>query len=81
MAVACHDVPRARLVAGEDALVIGGGPIGMFIAMVASQAGAKVSVSEVNAHRLKLAQSLGFATLNPQEVNVAEKIYAYSRSI
>jgi 2-desacetyl-2-hydroxyethyl bacteriochlorophyllide A dehydrogenase len=76
VAVACHDVRRARLVAGEDALVIGGGPIGMLIAMVASHVGAKVTLSEVNAHRLKVAQSLGFATLNPQEVNVAEKIYA-----
>jgi 2-desacetyl-2-hydroxyethyl bacteriochlorophyllide A dehydrogenase len=76
VAVACHDVRRARLIAGEDALVIGGGPIGMLIAMVAGHVGAKVTISEVNAHRLKLAQSLGFATLNPQEVNVAEKIYA-----
>ncbi len=76
VAVACHDVRRARLVAGEDALVIGGGPIGMLIAMVASHVGAKVTLSEVNAQRLKVAQSLGFATLNPQEVNVAEKIYA-----
>jgi threonine dehydrogenase-like Zn-dependent dehydrogenase len=47
----------ARLVAGEDALVIGGGPIGMLIAMVAGRVGAKVTVSEVNAHRLELAQS------------------------
>jgi 2-desacetyl-2-hydroxyethyl bacteriochlorophyllide A dehydrogenase len=76
VAVACHDVRRAQLVAGEDALVIGGGPIGMLITMVASHIGAKVTLSEVNAHRLKLAQSLGFTTLNPQEVDVAEKIYA-----
>ena len=76
VAVACHDVRRAQLIAGEDTLVIGGGPIGMLIAMVAGHAGAKVTVSEVNAHRLELAQSLGFATLNPKEVNVAEKIYA-----
>ena len=76
VAVACHDVRRARLIAGEDTLVIGGGPIGMLIAMVAGHIGAKVTVSEVNAHRLGLAQSLGFATLNPKEVNVAEKIYA-----
>ncbi len=75
VAVACHDVRRSRLVAGEDALVIGGGPIGMLIAMVAKSLGAKVTLSEVNAHRLELAQSLGFATLNPQKVNVAEEIY------
>jgi 2-desacetyl-2-hydroxyethyl bacteriochlorophyllide A dehydrogenase len=76
VAVACHDVRRARLIAGEDTLVIGGGPIGMLIAMVAGHAGAKVTVSEVNTHRLELARSLGFATLNPKEANVAEEIYA-----
>ena len=76
VAVACHDVRRSRLVAGEDVLVIGGGPIGMLIAMVAKRLGAKVTLSEVNAHRLELARSLGFETLNPKEVNVAEAIYA-----
>ncbi|MGD8662835.1 MAG: alcohol dehydrogenase catalytic domain-containing protein [Desulfobacterales bacterium] len=76
VAVACHDVRRARLIAGEDTLVIGGGPIGMLIAMVAGHAGARVTVSEVNAHRLDLARSLGFATLDPKKVNVAEEIYA-----
>ena len=75
VAVACHDVRRSRLVAGEDALVVGGGPIGMLIAMVAKHVGAKVVLSEVNAYRLELAQSLGFATLNPQKVNVAGEIY------
>ncbi len=76
VAVACHDVRRSRLVAGEDALVIGGGPIGILIAMVANRRGATVTLSEVNPHRLQLAQSLGFRALNPQEVNVAEQIYA-----
>lgn len=78
VAVACHDVSRAQLKEGEDALVIGGGPIGMLIAMVAKQVGAKVTLSEVSDHRLELAKSLGFATLNPKEVNVAEAIYAQS---
>jgi 2-desacetyl-2-hydroxyethyl bacteriochlorophyllide A dehydrogenase len=76
VAVACHDVRRARLVAGEDALVIGGGPIGLLIAMVAKHSGANVILSEVNAYRLELAQSLGFATLNPRKVNVADEINA-----
>ena len=75
VAVACHDVRRARLVAGEDALVIGAGPIGLLIAMVAKHLGAKVVLSEVNPYRQELAQSLGFATLNPRKVNVADEIY------
>lgn len=76
VAVACHDVRRSRLAAGEDVLVIGAGPIGILIAMVAKSAGAAVTVSEVNPHRLQLAQSLGFTTANPQQVDVAEQIYA-----
>jgi len=35
IAVACHDVRLSRLKKGEDVLVIGGGPIGMLVAMVA----------------------------------------------
>ena len=74
VSVACHDVRRARLAAGEDVLVIGGGPIGILIAMVSRNVGAKVTISEVNHHRLELAQSLGFKTLNPAEVNIADEI-------
>lgn len=69
VAVACHDVRRGRVRAGEDVLVIGGGPIGLLIAMVAREAGAKVILSEVNPHRLGVAQALGFATLNPRDTD------------
>lgn len=76
LAVAVHDVRRARLRPGETALVIGGGPIGMLIAMVAQAEGAKVILSEINETRLKLAADMGFAGLNPKEVNVAEAVHA-----
>ena len=67
VSVAVHDVKRGRVVAGEDVLVIGGGPIGMLIASVAKQAGAKVTVSEINPHRIKIAEKLGFLVINPTE--------------
>jgi 2-desacetyl-2-hydroxyethyl bacteriochlorophyllide A dehydrogenase len=76
VAVACHDVRRGRVAAGEDVLVIGGGPIGMLNAMVAKQAGANVTVSEINPHRLAIAQKLGFTALNPKETDVAQAIQA-----
>ena len=75
-AVACHDVNRSRLVAGEDALVIGGGPIGMLIAMVARHVGANVTVSEVNEQRLEFARSRGFETINPAKESIGESIHA-----
>lgn len=74
VAVACHDVRRGRVQAGEDVLVIGGGPIGLLIAMVARSVGAIVTISEINASRLEIASKLGFATLNPREVDVAAKV-------
>lgn len=76
LAVAVHDVRRARLQAGETALVIGGGPIGMLIAMVAQAEGAKVILSEINETRLKMAGEMGFTGLNPKEQNVAEAVLA-----
>lgn len=74
LAVACHDVRRGRVSAGEDVLVIGGGPIGMLIAMVAKQAGANVWLSEINEHRIAIAEKLGFTALNPKVVDVAAAI-------
>jgi len=73
-AVAAHDVRRGRVEAGEDVLVIGGGPIGMLVALVAQGAGANVTVSEVNEHRLAMADAFGFATLNPTQGDAAEAI-------
>jgi 2-desacetyl-2-hydroxyethyl bacteriochlorophyllide A dehydrogenase len=72
LAVACHDVGRAELDAGETAVVIGGGPIGVLIALVARQRGARVLVTEVNQDRLAFARALGFETADPTAVDVEE---------
>lgn len=73
-AVACHDVRLADLQSSEDVLVIGGGPIGVLVAMVAREAGGKVVISEVNAHRLAMAEDLGFKTINPKTTDIAGEI-------
>lgn len=74
LAVACHDIARARLVAGEKAVVIGGGPIGQLVAQVAKSTGAEVLISEVNESRLAFAQGNGILTVNPVEANLAEYV-------
>lgn len=74
LAVAVHSTRRARLTKGEDALVIGGGPIGILVALAARRFGANVTISEINEHRLKKARELGFTVLNPLEVDVAARI-------
>ncbi|MGB5557065.1 MAG: alcohol dehydrogenase catalytic domain-containing protein [Paracoccaceae bacterium] len=76
IAVACHDVRMSALKPGEDVVVIGGGPIGVLVAMVAREAGGRVVVSEVNPHRLAIAGKLGFATVNPAETDLKAAINA-----
>ena len=65
LAVAVHAVRQAKLKAGETVVVIGAGPIGLFIAMLSRKAGAKVTVFEINAHRLEFAKQLQLTALNP----------------
>ncbi|MEO0691773.1 MAG: alcohol dehydrogenase catalytic domain-containing protein [Pseudomonadota bacterium] len=74
VAVACHDVRLSALQPGDDVVVIGGGPIGILVAMVARDAGGNVVVSEVNPNRLAIAEKLGFATVNPAQVDLAAEI-------
>jgi len=72
LAVACHDVGRAKLKAGERVLVIGGGPIGALIGVLAKRAGTEVTVAEINpARRTKLTQ-MGLAVIDPGQTDVAK---------
>ena len=66
LAVAVHDVRRSGLQVGETALVVGAGPIGLLVALVARCAGArKVVVSEAMPSRRAFAEKLGFPTVDP----------------
>jgi 2-desacetyl-2-hydroxyethyl bacteriochlorophyllide A dehydrogenase len=66
-AVAVHDVGRAEVRSGDKVLVVGGGPIGVLIALVAGAAGADVRVVELSAHRRRLAERLGLSTWDPAD--------------
>ncbi len=70
MAVACHDVRMSDLKEGEFAAVIGGGPIGILVALVAQARGARVLMAEVNPFRLQLARDLGIDAVNPLETDL-----------
>ena len=74
VAVACHDVRLSNLQPGEDVVVIGSGPIGILVAMVARDAGGNVTLSEVNPSRLEIAKTLGFETINPVETDLTGAI-------
>ncbi|HSE93319.1 MAG TPA: zinc-binding dehydrogenase, partial [Methylomirabilota bacterium] len=67
LAIAVHDVRRARVQAGDRVLVFGGGPIGTLIALVARQRGARVAVAEVNPFRLEMLGRYGLETVGPEQ--------------
>jgi len=69
-AVAVHDVRRAALARGHNVVVVGGGPVGMLIAVVARAAGADISLVEVDSDRRALAAKLGFRVIDPATTDV-----------
>lgn len=72
VAVAVHDVRRSELRAGDKAVVIGGGPIGVLIATVARDQGAEVVVIELDAGRRAQIADLGIQTLDPRATDQLE---------
>lgn len=75
-AVALHAVKRAGAVSGKRVLVVGGGPIGLLVAMTARTFGATpVALSDIVAARREQAQKLGAdVTLDPSAKNLAEQV-------
>jgi 2-desacetyl-2-hydroxyethyl bacteriochlorophyllide A dehydrogenase len=71
LAVACHDVRLGEVRPGEFVVVQGGGPIGVLVALVARNAGARVLLTEVNPYRLRLAAELGLRAVDPRSADVA----------
>jgi 2-desacetyl-2-hydroxyethyl bacteriochlorophyllide A dehydrogenase len=73
-AVAVHDVRRGRVAQSDHVVVIGGGPIGLLIALVAKNLGAEVLLSEVSRFRRQLATDLGLPTLDPAADDLLEMV-------
>ena len=73
LAVACHSV-RLSSLKDEDVLVVGGGPIGALVAMMARGEGGRVMVSEINPHRLAVLEDLEFVVINPLEKDLAAEV-------
>ncbi|MBY8875029.1 alcohol dehydrogenase catalytic domain-containing protein [Micromonospora sp. PLK6-60] len=77
-AVAVHDVRRADLHRGDQALVIGGGPVGVLIAQVARAAGAEAVVLEPDPHRRAVAERIGIRALDPSAGDLAAEVAAWT---
>jgi threonine dehydrogenase-like Zn-dependent dehydrogenase len=63
VSVAVRAVRRARISAGERVVVLGAGPIGQCIALVARERGAEVLVVDVQEQRLAFSRALGAETI------------------
>jgi L-iditol 2-dehydrogenase len=68
-------IEALRLHPGESVLVIGQGPIGIILAILAQKAGAIVTTSDLYPERLKIAVNLGLQdTVDASKVDVVEAI-------
>jgi (R,R)-butanediol dehydrogenase / meso-butanediol dehydrogenase / diacetyl reductase len=75
LAVAVHCVGRGAIKPGEDVLVVGGGPIGLLVALVAQHEGGKVLISEPSAFRREMAEGLGLETVDPRAVHIKDHVF------
>lgn len=79
LAVACHDIRRVDLKRGEKAVVLGGGPIGQLVALVAKAVGAEVIISEVNDSRRAFAEQYGIKTINPLNTDLPAYVEKWTK--
>ncbi len=74
VAVAAHDVRLGKVGDKDYVVVLGAGPIGMLVALLARARGARVLISEVNRFRLNLAGEMGMEAVNPGEIDLPEYV-------
>jgi 2-desacetyl-2-hydroxyethyl bacteriochlorophyllide A dehydrogenase len=77
-AVAVHDVRRAAVSAGDRVVVVGGGPVGLLIALVARDAGGEVMVAELNPFRRSIAEAQGLRTVDPAQDDVSALVQEWT---
>lgn len=75
LAVAVHAVRRAALEEDQTVVVVGAGPIGVLIALVAAATKCRVLISEPHPVRREAASRLGFETL-PSDTDPVEALVA-----
>ena len=75
LGVGVHAVARAQVEPGERAVVLGGGAIGLFTALVARARGLEgIILGEPSAARRNRAEALGFETFDTGTTSVAEAV-------
>jgi 2-desacetyl-2-hydroxyethyl bacteriochlorophyllide A dehydrogenase len=75
LGIGAHAVARSQLRNGEEALIIGVGPIGLAAAQFAQAAGATVRVMEKSEWRRDFAAHLGFEAQSEQDDRLADVVF------
>jgi 2-desacetyl-2-hydroxyethyl bacteriochlorophyllide A dehydrogenase len=75
LGIGAHAVERSGLKAGEEAMVVGAGPIGLAVTQFALAAGARVRVLETNPARREFVARLGVETLAQPDERLAEVVF------
>ncbi len=68
LAIGAHAIRRSEVKAGQRALVVGSGPIGLGVAFMAKIAGASVTVVDAAPDKIKATRALGFPTFAPDQL-------------
>lgn len=80
LAVAVHACSFARIQPDDTVVIMGGGPIGLLVAQVArsftnsKESGKKIVVCEIARKKLRLAESLGFTTIDAGREDPVDRI-------
>lgn len=76
LAIGAHAVRRAAIAAGDTALVIGAGPIGLGVMAMAKRAGAAVMAMDLNEERLRFCQAWAHVdhVMNPAQTDVKQRL-------
>src|SRR5207249_9564764 len=75
LGIGAHAVARSGLRAGEEARVVGAGPIGLAVVQLALAAQGRVRVLEVSPERRKFIARLGVETLEAPDDRLADMVF------
>lgn len=74
-----HALSRAEVKEGDNLLIMGAGPIGLFALIKAKSMGARVLIADMLSSRLKLAKQFGAdLTVNVNELSLADECAAFT---
>lgn len=82
LAVAIHTVVRSTFKVGDTVTILGAGPIGILIGIIAKLSGAaKVIISDISDYRLKVAASYGLHPVDAKEKDLIEEVKETTKGI